>query len=774
MKKYGLYLQAFFIISLLSNASIYCEAAAEKAEEASVPTKSEVEPFLKNITHEGAIKPFANFAFLPSFVKEISLTNTEVGIASTKAMQEVYVKGIANIPSMNIKANGELHFVKTKSQGLGAVLRVDLGDDWKLSNSIPNTKFLDQMPFKAPYIIASSVDYKDPQTKIETKAGLNFFAQAVLTGPLEPVGRVLGSVGQMVTVYGLLDPLKPRELVLGAQLTAGKPIETSVVTIGPFSFEITGEPSIDLLAKATVRPSGKNGKDQPLDFYTKAKVNTTRLEFAGSMSGLWNNPFGIPGFSIGNLGALIGIDYAVLVATSGVPAPTIFGLSGQMKLGTFELFLAGKANATFTQTALQGQLSRLYLYDIVTLFAKPMGANVPVTSVPNIGVQDIDVRFAATNVKIGEITIDQGLTLKGLVDLLKKRVVVDFNIDRTGLTATGCMSKLDLGALHISKSKAEPDSAKKYRAAKCAGLEDGPILDIQLNTQKQQILISGRLVLDYIFETDNFLVVSKDGIKFHFKTDLLGGMGQSEIKGGSVSNDLNETDFTLQMEFEQKFTKFVQEEVNSALTTAEKAIRKALGGSAQSGLSTAKSATDKAFDSAVKALESARDKVNDLQKSIDKRNDEIKKLKKDSMIRNALSIGKLETEIAGLKVAKTAADAALATAQLAVDKIARTATSAALDVAKGSVKGAEVVSALTVKGTNKTIQTLAGTIAVEGASFNGRLSELKNGVMPHVEFNVIILGKRSTIKLDFDFKHPVDSTKKIANDLANSVKDQIA
>src|SRR5207248_4685596 len=110
------------------------------------------------------------------------------------------------------------------------------------------------------------------------------------------------------------------------------------------------------------------------------------------------------------------------------------------------------------------------------------------------------------------ITIEPGITLKGELTVFDKKAIIDFNVDQSGIRATGCLSKIDIGSFHITKSPSEVATMTPARASICKGLEEGPIIDMQLNKEKQSILISGMLELDNIFSVNNYLTISKDGI----------------------------------------------------------------------------------------------------------------------------------------------------------------------------------------------------------------------------------------------------------------------
>jgi hypothetical protein len=708
------------------------------------------EPKKQTVTFEAAVQkalvqPFINQP-VPDFLKTITFTDVKGGIGATKGTKELtgsfFLTGKATI--LKTTAEATVRFVGAAQGGQrGVFVKAALPSNWKFSDNIANTKFFDTLPLQKAFFVVSSIDYTDPETDLDVKKGLSLYAQATLTGPLEPVQKLLGSTKQTITIYGVLDPVNPQNIVLGAKLSTGLPIKTATVSVGPLGLEIKGEPSISVIANIVVRPSDK---DQPLKFVTRASVNPIELRFAGTMLGTWNNPFGIHGFSLSNLALQLGLNYAQLAATG---LPSLFGLACQTNIGDKQLFLAAQADTTLKDMALRGTLNSLFLLDIVRLFAAPMGAKIPENNIPTIGFRNIDVKFAAKPVKIGEITIDQGLTLKGEADIITKKAVIDFNVDTSGITATGCMSKIDIGSFHITKSPKETPEAAARRSHVCAGLEQGPIVDIQLNTTAQSILISGRLELESIFTIDSFLILSKDGISFNFDTDIANGMFDAHVNGIS-SGSLKNPEFRLIIDLRQRFTDFVQQKVNESLTQAQQQIATNINNAqsqvqkidaviAQADQQIAKGQQDvdsakaklKAIDDAAaqsdKELDSARqkvaaaqqsltsiqsqidtvkakvkpqqDKVDQLQQQIDSANRRVNDLEKeidsapwyrkaDIGIANGAQIGGLKLEIGGLITAKGVATGVLQAAQgvgVGTLEMSRNAASLALRTAQAFV-----------------------------------------------------------------------------------------
>lgn len=186
------------------------------------------------------------------------------------------------------------------------------------------------------------------------------------------------------------------------------------------------------------------------------------------------------GLSIADVAAQLGINYAQLVATG---LPNRLGLTGKMDIGKHKLYLAGQFDSLLKNMALAGSLNELSLLDLVTAIANPLGARIDDSKVPYIAIKNVELKFAPTNVRIGEIVIPQGITVKGELHILDTKGVIDFNVDRSGIRAIGYTSIIQAGPLKISASK-PTDSPT-----------GGPIVKLILTLPEQEFLLSGKIEL---------------------------------------------------------------------------------------------------------------------------------------------------------------------------------------------------------------------------------------------------------------------------------------
>ena len=473
-------------------------------------------------TQAQTIEPFKEIPGLPEVIKAITFTQIQAGIDASKEKAglagAIYLQGVLTVLDTPFKGTLKIASMPNANDPskitTGIIAKTETIKDWSFNGKLD---VLNKVPFLNASFTASNIDYIEPETQIEVKKGLNFSAQFGMVGALESLGKVLNfPQGKLFTIYGSINPAILSECILGAQIVPNIPLKTdkganiSTVNLGPVSLKITGAPSFDINGRINVKPSPK---DEQLNFLIMSKVSTTALEFTSGVKGLWNNPFGLNGFSVGNLGINLGLNYNTF------PIPSKLGLAGTIKLSDSHIVsVAGQFDAAFKDMAIYGSISQISLIEIIEFIAKKLGSNIPTKDIPNLSLKDAEIKFAPTQVMIADVAIPKGITLRGQVDILDKVGVLDINVDISGIKAIGCISKIDLGPLHITKSKEESTKTEststvicpaqgranvctqngclervdkkasanhiEMRKKACEALQDGPILDIELNTRQ--------------------------------------------------------------------------------------------------------------------------------------------------------------------------------------------------------------------------------------------------------------------------------------------------
>lgn len=172
------------------------------------------------------------------------------------------------------------------------------------------------------------------------------------------------------------------EIALGAG-DLGVQIATAVVTRANFAVVIKGEPAVGIRAGFSLIP---NPGAQPLEFTGGVFFNPYKVGVVCSMKNVWMEPFGVKGFSFGNLGTQWKQDYASIAtaiqstaaALTGVGAagtaaawaqalllPTDFGLAGETTFvrGSSRQRLEGEL-----QTQVEEELAKMLAEDTTKTF----------------------------------------------------------------------------------------------------------------------------------------------------------------------------------------------------------------------------------------------------------------------------------------------------------------------------------------------------------------------------------------------------------------------
>lgn len=470
--------------------------------------------FFGDIADEKPLQPFKG-----TKIKEIeSLTLSKIGIGFDTRTKSFFLQGqmqVLNLPPLYGKLLTTQKIIS---------FTANIAKEWHLSDTIPKAKgtMLDDIDFSQNKIVVSSGLYRDSTLDVEIKQGINLITKAPISGPVFDGLRTIlagacpsslmiaGSIGTNLQDVSLRAFL-PISLALGPQ-----------IKVSNIFFEIDGDgPALALVGQFEVKPTPK---DNPLIFSGKLLINPDKASVSASMQGMWNQPLGIPipGFAIGDLGLEVGIDYAVFAATY---CPTVFGITGTLNIGRAKMQTALKVTANLLDIIIYGYLNQLSLADMID-FGRDIGIPLPPNiDLPNMKIENVELRVAPTGGKIGEISFAAGLTLRGRVELLNAFAMADFNISTDGIRAQWAFSELQLGPLLVTGRGLEGSS------------QLGPVASLILTLDKQQYRVSGLTQLfDSLCRID--IDVSSKGFKLYGQTKIANQFN-AKITGQSVGSGKN-------------------------------------------------------------------------------------------------------------------------------------------------------------------------------------------------------------------------------------------
>jgi hypothetical protein len=773
--------------SLIYNAKAKAEAEGGKAGEKQLEFTAQLAT--------PAFKPFENVKGMPDFARNVTLGKTDTKVEITKIGTTTSVNFASKAEILNVPASLSVEYIKKQAES-GFLLKASMPENWAAIMKLPDgsslpkvvQEFAGKLP--NPNLVISSLDdvkvnlaaAKEAETKAKEAAaalvskGVNLGGTFKMPEKLASVLKIKGE--PEFTIIAVFNPAQLESTFFKVALPQGiepeqGPENYPRFSFGPLAFEVqpfTLTPQVMLSASVDVVPT-KN--DQVLRFGGGIAIGTKNpLELSLGLKGTWNNPFGFNGFMVENVAGAIGIS----------PTPPLIssiGIQGTMALDPIKpMSLWLYINRMNGDVAVQGKIEQLFLVELVQAFAYRIGGigkEIPIDKLPMLGVKDVFVSFAPKPVTIPAMgplparPVPMGLVLKGELDVLDKKAFVDIEVAPTfGVRALGCMSRLDFGPLHITKSAKETTTASTLRPEECKEMAEGPIVDIELNKEKQSILVSGRLDLEDIFTQDSFLAISKDGVHFDFETAIgpKDAGFTAEVKGDTAGKitDLNTANFTLEIDFKQNFVKRLQQVVTQGITLAQGELDKALTGlqnqiNSFDSLITEASTGVKGLEDALKSIEAKLHQAEAAVSALDQEMSRLQQEYHDTPWYNAPKLTELGLKMGVNKGERLAASEGIPVLEKALE-IARSALEEG--VRKKGVEGLRQAKETLIgdlaklKEGNKILaqvskQEIQNLIVINRVNFKGSLQEIARGKLPRLTIDLTIDKKPQQIVFTGEF-----------------------
>ncbi|MFH1831854.1 MAG: hypothetical protein ABH827_03540 [bacterium] len=714
------------------------------------------------------------------------------------------------------------------------LVTANLAKGWKISEAIPAAKGtpLDELDLSGAQFIVSTKSYRDEKLNLDIKKGINLVANIPL---LNVVLKNIKDEEQRAQIAQTLSKMPTSLQIVGSigtslpdlMLTVNIPMQLGFeIPKGPAFYiqrmaaRISGDgPSASVLASIGVRPTPQ---DQLLEFTGAFQMGVQTASLAASMKGMWVDPLGIATLlrlkrdklAIFDLGLELGIDYKIFPA-SGVP--TVFGITGGLKIGDAIARMALKATSDIADLVLLGELYKeaidpktgaqvidpgtgkvkhemIKLKDIVK-FANDLGIMIPVNNIPEFGYMG-EIRFCPKGARIGEIYIEPGISCRGEIIMPNFfRIfdpqapenffaMVDMSLSlEGGVKAVGALSTIKIGDFFMLTGAGMD---KKYGTT-----DDGPIFSMKLTPLEQEFYLSGKLKVGNdkwgIFKTESQTegIFNKDGLKFMTKTSLFGGMVEVALDMKTIGKDLlSTTDFVVHGDFKDDFRDFVEKKIIKKINDIQANVRKDFD-KANADLVWAQSEVAK-LQTQIKALYDAQGnkakmcrRITDAQREVDKINIEIDNTQREINGLNFWTYGAmvwLGPKIAALWSAHKAAMGVLQWAKVIAGAIegldprivpletAEFTARETLRVAQAAVQNTKEGIIDIGDATKDVTNTVGGIFKLQKASLDFKMSELVyQGKMPLIKFDAVILGKQlKNQEIQIDFNKPDQFFNQIA------------
>lgn len=412
-----------------------------------------------------------------------------------------------------------------------------------------------------PQLIFSTEEYIDLQLGgAKIVKGFNIVGDAVIDGALKPVNqltninttRVFGSIKKGLigtTISGLI----PGEVPFGTGAKLTKMIMgIKIREFGEKLLSLKGDLAVVL-----------NGQVAPLTFASILDFGDDKLQLSGLLNSVWQDPFGIKGITISDVGLSGTILYARGGTLDGI------GIKGTIKLGDKLFKMTSKGSLTTGAVyigELDGTLSfkdAMVLVNGITSAALP--ANDIFRVIPNPSLKNPKLHMVpVTTTVFGEL-YPASIKMSGNIELLGVNGTLSLVVDKAkGSSAFGEVLPIIAGPLRITGG----------------GKDGGPIILVALG-KKPEMKLSGRLQIDPFLNSQTDFFVKNNVVDFitSHKFKIASGAECSlEVKGAS---SVKNADFTLDVSFDNTFFSYLNNEIDTVLKSVGKELTGSLRDAAE-------------------------------------------------------------------------------------------------------------------------------------------------------------------------------------------------
>ncbi|HYF80512.1 MAG TPA: hypothetical protein VD973_25675 [Symbiobacteriaceae bacterium] len=429
--------------------------------------------------------------------------------------------------------------------------------EWHPSKLIPLLSPLDHIRFKRTYLIVSSMDGKAklPEelarqvaaagAELDVHRGVNFSASVDLsdTGVKELLGL------SQLDMLGYFDPTKPEaELKTGIQ--GEFPLGTDQVKLREVGLFLRLQGSavgVGVGAKIGV----KVHTDELL-FGGEIGVSTKSVKGTVNMLGTWNNPFGVQGLALSDVGLDLGFTYATRVPE--------LGMIGSTRIGSVATTAAVKFDSGDpTRCMLQMRLQNLKLREMLeTLCQGPIIEAIPAQlkqTIDTAHLKEAEVYVAPQATTVGGIPCEQGIRLKGDIELweVEAKASAEVSFDQ-GLKLSADISKdIEVGDVFKLKGLEEGKTPHLYVEIPPPGKL--PVIDIE-----------GNLSMLNITNQRTKMQVRDSGFYFEQETKLFDLLQAKLMVSGGLKN--GSAGIHVKGDFRDDLTERLQQEASAVMHDA--------------------------------------------------------------------------------------------------------------------------------------------------------------------------------------------------------------
>jgi hypothetical protein len=366
---------------------------------------------------------------------------------------------------------------------------------------------------------------------------------------------IRGSVKGTILKASYSDGAFSLALVMPAERTIS--FGDSVYT-GPLSIDIQMDKRDLKLVLNAILNVKVDTQPKPLAFALGLKAGLSGASAYAQMLTDWINPCDV-GKQVVVRGCAMefGIVYATFL-TTGMPGE--IGLAGQVNIGQKEAKVAMKLSQNPSEQLLVAHIKDLGIGDLVKFASEVAETNLPEPPEGLLHFNDLDL-YLSTGAMIAQTYYPPGASLKGDMTMFGKRAKFECSVAK-GIKIMANIEHFDIGPLSV-KGATGPD----------------PIVDIELTSSKQQVLIDGAvsiwgasasLHLDAAFSPApklDFWVELRLSELFLLKLQakLTGKFDLKDLK------TLGSADFEVYALMEQHFVEYIVKQIEQQIDSAKNA-----------------------------------------------------------------------------------------------------------------------------------------------------------------------------------------------------------
>ena len=450
-----------------------------------------------------------------------------------------------------------------KGKRLRFLVGIAPSPDFKMVALAPELKILDDFgPTNFGLILASDAD---------RKANMDVFERI---GGTSEIGRGLNFIAAYnLRAVGLYDLLKLENIMLRAVISNRMPdlmLEASLNTSIPIGDIATFKRISFYVKPATATFSMGGAMEVKIDkdiLIFEATVGIDVMDQAlfveGSVTEMWNEPFGAKGLAIGNLWMKFGVSFKA----TPIPLPEL-GIAGELKVNTFEgsLMLLINSNNP-TESAIDAKFSEIDLKSILENYcSRQVMNNIPTeikNTILNISMKDARLTIVPRPMVINKISYDGGIHVKGTTSIADKRAELD--------VAVGYTSGID--------AYAEIDKISHYPFFELKGVrgKENPSVQIvaKIGTDSKVAINGAATLLGLTRETD--LLINDKGFDLYMSGKIFNAFqADLEVTGSRIKDGGSfYVAATMQQNFLADFTKHASAEIDKATKQTQNDITKA-------------------------------------------------------------------------------------------------------------------------------------------------------------------------------------------------------